>query len=149
VSSDQKFKFYTPVKVRFDDTDLQGHVYFGQYYSFFDEGIEGYLAAIGYEYQAMLHDNTDFLYVESHCTYKSSAKWPEILNVYTRIGHIGRRSLRFDFEITAQNDNRLVATGYIAAVTANRNTFTPHAVPDGMRQAVAAYEGELLKSNPD
>ncbi len=145
MSSDQKFKFYEPVKVRFNDTDLQGHVYFGQYYSFFDEGVEAYLAAIDYDYQTMLAvDNTDFLYAESHCTHKSSAKWPDILNVHTRIGHIGRRSLRFEFAIWDEANKRLIATGYIAAVTANSQTYEPHPVPDGMRQAVNAFEDEPL-----
>lgn len=136
------FKFFEPVKIRYDDTDQQGHVYFGKYYAYFDEGVEGYLAAIGYNYQQMLADNTDFVYAESHCTYKSPARWPEVLNAHTRIGHIGRRSLRFEFELWAAKDNRLVAAGYIAAVTVDRSTFSPHPVPEALRQAVAVYEDE-------
>lgn len=135
------FKFYTPLKVRFNETDLQGHVNFGQYYFYFDVGVEAYLEAIGYNYQAMLADNTDFIYAESHCTYKSSAQWPEVLHIHTRIGHIGQRSLRFEFEVMAEADQRLVATGYIAAVTVDRATFKPHPVPEGLREAVTAYEG--------
>ncbi len=140
MSSDQKYKCHTPLKVRFDDTDKQGHVYFGTHYSYFDEGIEAYMKAIGYPYLQMLEDNTDFVYAESNCTYKSAAKWPEILNVHTRIGHVGRRSLRFEFAIWASADDRLISKGYIAAVTVNRQTFTPHPVPDGFRQAITAYE---------
>jgi acyl-CoA thioester hydrolase len=136
------YKFFEPTKIRYDDTDQQGHVYFGKYYAYFDEGVEGYLAAIGYNYQQMLADNTDFVYAESHCNYKSSAKWPEVLNVHTRIGHFGKRSLRFEFELWAAADSRLVATGHIVAVTVDRNTFKSHPVPDGLRQAVATYENE-------
>ena len=142
MSSDQKFKFFAPVKVRYEDTDQQGHVYFGKYYAFFDEGVEGYLQALDYNMDKLLAEQTDFVFAESHCTYKSAAKWPEMLHVYTRIGHIGRRSLRFEFEIWADEDSRLVATGYIAAVTVDHETFKPHPVPNGLRQAVAAYEGE-------
>jgi acyl-CoA thioester hydrolase len=136
----QSFKFHAPVKVRYNDTDMQGHVYFGQYYTFFDEGVEGYLTAIGYGYQQMLADHNDFVYAESHCSYKSSAKWPELLRVHTRIGHVGNRSLRFEFEIIAETDARLIAVGHIVAVTVNRHTYEPHPVPPGLRQAVAAYE---------
>jgi len=141
------FKFHVPVKVRYNDTDAQGHVYFRQYYSFFDEGLEAYLAEIGYDYPAMFADETDLIFAESHCTYKSTAKWPEMLNVHTRIAHVGRRSLRFEFELWAQNDNRLVATGYIAAVTADRQTFKPQPVPEKLRQAVISYEGELTSES--
>ncbi len=134
------FRFFTPVKVRYNDTDAQGHVYFGQYYTFFDEGVEAYLAAIGYDYQTMLANDVDFVYAESHCVYKASARWPEILHVYTRLGHLGNRSVRFEFEILAKQDQRLVATGYIAAVTVNRHDYQPCTVPNGLRQAAENYQ---------
>lgn len=142
MSSEEKFKFYAPVKVRYDDTDKQGHVYFGKYYSFFDEGLEAYLDAIGYDYKALEADEADFLFAESKCNYKSPARWPEMLHVHTRVGHIGNRSLRFDFQIYAQANGRLIATGHIVAVTAHHQTFELCPVPDGLRRAVAAYEGE-------
>jgi len=137
------FKFHTPIKVRFDETDLQGHVNFVHYLKYFDFGLTEYMDAIGYDYQRMLADGTDLLYAESHCNYKSSAKWPEVLNIHARIGHLGRRSIRFEFQVRAANDDRLVATGHIVAVTAARETFQPGPIPDGLRQAVAAFEGEL------
>jgi acyl-CoA thioester hydrolase len=136
------FKFYAPLKVRFNETDLQGHVNFGQYYFYFDVGVEAYLEAIGYSYLDLLADNTDFVYAESHCVYKASARWPEILHVHTRIAHIGQRSLRFEFEVLAQADGRLVASGYIAAVTVDRASFKPQPVPEGLREAVTAYEAQ-------
>ncbi|MFQ5575976.1 MAG: acyl-CoA thioesterase [Anaerolineae bacterium] len=137
----QPFKFSTPLKVRFNETDLQGHVNFIHHLAYFDVGSIEYLETIGYNYQALLADGVDFLYVESHCNYKSAVKWPELLHVHARIGHLGHRSLRFEFQIWAAADKRLVATGHIIAVTATRDGFIPCPIPDGLRQAVAAYEG--------
>lgn len=148
MSSEPKYKFYTPLKVRFNETDLQGHVNFGQYYFYFDVAVTEYLEAINYDYQTMLADNTDFIYAESHCNYKSSAKWPELLNIHARIGYIGRRSLRYDFAVWADADERLVATGHIVAVTADRQTFAPHPVPERLREAVIAYEGSVETPEP-
>lgn len=142
----KSFKFYTPIRVRYNETDQQGHVNFGHYYFYFDVAVTDYLGAIGYDYQTMLADNTDFLYAESHCNYKSSAKWPEVLRVYTRIGHLGRRSLRFEFEVRAEADDRLIAGGHIVAVTADKNTFEPQSIPERMRQTIIAYEGETTTS---
>lgn len=134
------FKFSTPVKVRFVETDQQGHVYFGNYYTYFDVALEAYLDAIGYDYPQILEDEVDFVYAESHCAYKSPAKWPELLNIHARIGPMGNRSLRFEFEIRADADDRLVAAGHIVAVTVDQQTFEPRPIPDKLRQAVAAYE---------
>lgn len=136
----QPFKFYNRLRVRFNETDLQGHVNFAQYYFYFDESITHYFEAIGYDHEAMHADNTDLLFAESHCVYKSSAKWPEWLRVYVRVGHVGRRSLRFEFEVRAETDERLIATGHIVAVTANKDAFAPQPIPEKLRQAVSIYE---------
>jgi len=135
------FKFSTPVKVRFNETDQQGHVNFAQFYFYFDVGLTEYLEAIGYDYSRMLAEGTDMVYVESHCRYRSPARWPEVLQVNTRLDHIGRRSLRFAFAILAEGDGRLVAEGHIAASTVIRDTLDPLPVPEALRQAAEAYEG--------
>lgn len=140
----QPFKFYTRIRVRFNETDLQGHVNFAQYYFYFDEAVTHYFEAIGYDHHAMELDQTDILFAESHCTYKSSAKWPEWLRIYVRIGHLGRRSLRFEFEVRAEADQRLIATGHIVAVTTTKESFTPHPIPEKLRQAVNNYEEKAL-----
>jgi acyl-CoA thioester hydrolase len=136
--------FYTRIRVRFNETDLQGHVNFAQYYFYFDEAITHYFEAVGYDHQAMAADQTDLLFAESHCNYKSSAKWPEWLRVHVRVGHLGRRRIRFEFEVRAEAGERLVATGHIVAVTANKNTFAPHPIPEKLRQAISAYEEKVL-----
>ena len=137
----EPFKFSTPLKVRFNETDLQGHVNFGQYLFYFDVGATEYMAAIGYSYDAMLADGVDLLYAESHCNYKSPVKWPEVLNIHTRIAHLGRRSLRYEFDVRAGGDGRQVATGHVVAISSERGTWAEREVPDGLRRAVAEYEG--------
>ncbi len=136
----EQFKHRAPVKVRFNETDLQGHVNFGHYLFFFDIGLTEYLEEIGYDYQSMVEDGTDLLYVESHCNYKSPAKWPEVLDIKTRVADLGRRSLRFEFEVTAQTDDRLVATGHIVTVTVAKDSWEPCRVPDQLREAIEAYQ---------
>ncbi len=142
------FKFSTSVKVRFNETDLQGHVNFGHFYFYFDVGLTEYLEAIGYDYNHMLAEGADMVYVESHCRYHSPARWPDVLLVYTRLGHIGRRSLRFEFEIRAQADGRKVAEGHIAAATVVRGSFDALPVPEALRQAAEAFEKVTFKAPP-
>lgn len=135
------FLFHTPIKVRFNETDLQGHVNFAHYLAYFDVGATEYMDAIGYGYQTMLAEGIDLLYVESHCHYLSPAQWAEVLNVHTRIAHLGRRSIRYEFDVRAANDGRQVATGHIVAVSAERGTWAEREIPERLRRAVAAYEG--------
>ena len=137
----EPFKFFAPLKVRFNETDLQGHVNFGQYLFYFDVGATEYHAAIGYDYDRMWAEGIDLLYAESHCNYKSPVHWPEVLNVHTRIAHLGRRSIRYEFDIRAAEDGRQVATGHIIAITAERGTWAEREIPEGLRRAVAEHEG--------
>ena len=137
----QPFKFFTPLKVRFNETDLQGHVNFGQYLFYFDVGATEYMETIGYDYDRMLAEGIDLLYAESHCNYHSPAKWPEVLRVHTRIGPMGRRSIRYEFDIRAEQDGRQVATGHVVAIAAERGTWAEREVPEGLRRAVEKFEG--------
>ena len=137
----QTFRFSTPIKVRFNETDLQGHVNFGQYLFYFDVGATEYMEAVGYDYDRMLAEGIDLLYAESHCNYHSPAKWPEVLHVHTRIGPMGRRSIRYEFDIRAEQDGRQVATGHVVAIAAERGTWAEREVPEGLRRAVEKFEG--------
>lgn len=136
----QPYKFHTPVRVRFNETDLQGHVNFGHYLFYFDVGVTDYLKAIGYSYQRMKADSVDMLYLESRAQYLSSAYFNEMLNIHTRIGHIGNSSMRFEFVVLAAPDGRAVADGHIAVVMIEPGTRQKIRVPDRFREAVARYE---------
>jgi acyl-CoA thioester hydrolase len=138
----QTYKFFTPVRVRFNETDLQGHVNFGHYLFYFDVGVTDYLMTIGYSYQHMQADHVDMLYLESHARYLSSSYFNETLNIHTRIGHIGNSSMRFEFQALAANDGRAVAEGHIVVVMIEHGTRKKIRVPDRIREAVARYEGE-------
>lgn len=137
------FRFYTPIKVRYNETDQQGHVNFGHYMFYFDAALTEFMQEIGYTYQDMDKDEADLLFVEAHANYKSSARWPEVLNVYVRVGHVGDRSLRFEFEVHAQGDERLIATGHISVVTVHAGNFELRSVPKGLLEAIDKYQGAL------
>lgn len=136
------FKFSTPIKVRFNETDLQGHVNFGHYLFYFDVAVTDYLRAIGYPYEVMTADGVDMLYVASKARYLSSAYFDEVLSIHARIGHIGNSSARFEFQAIAGRDGRAVAEGEITVVMVARATRRKISVPLKMREGVAKFEGE-------
>lgn len=136
----EPYRYATSLRVRFHETDLQGHVNFAWYLQYFDVALTGYLAELGYSYRQMLAQGLDLFYVNACATYHSPSYFDETLRIHCRLGHIGNTSLRFDFQIFCQEDGRLVATGEITAITAEPETKQKTRVPDHLRQAVAAYE---------
>lgn len=141
ISVTEPYKFYSTLRVRFNETDLQGHVNFAWYLNYFDVALTGYLRELGYSYQQMRAENLDMFYVDAHATFHSSSHFDEVLRIHCRLGRIGNSSLRFDFQVFAEQDERLVATGEITAVTAAPDTREKIRVPDRLRRAVEMYEG--------
>jgi len=140
-SAASDFKFYYPIKVRFSETDLQGHVFFGHYLTYFDVALMEYLAALGFNYQQTLELGMDMVYAEALCRYKAPAYVEETLHVYARVAEIGNSSLRFEFSVHGANSDRLVATGHIVAVAIDAKTKRKIRVPEPLRKAIRAFEG--------
>jgi acyl-CoA thioester hydrolase len=160
----RRYKFHYPLRVRYVETDAQGHVFFGHYLTYFDVGLTEYVRAIGYAYPDMLASGVDMFYVEADCQYKGRAYFDDLLYVHTRIGHIGNTSFTFEFAIyrvlspsatvrtdaandklpadvgESQSGDDLIATGKIVAVTVDAKTERPVRVPDELRRAVARFE---------
>jgi acyl-CoA thioester hydrolase len=156
---DREYRFYHPLRVRYVETDAQGHVFFGHYLSYFDVGLIEYMRTIGYHYADMVASGVDMYYVEATCQYKGQAYFDDLLHVHTRIGHMGNTSFAFEFAIyrvvsasrvqdagqrvadDKQAGNELIATGKIVAVTVDIETEQPIRVPDELRDAVDRFEG--------
>jgi len=135
-----KSKFFTPLRVRFVETDQQGHVFFGHYLTYFDEALTQYLRAIGFVYQDFLNAGVDFFYIHAECDYKSRAFFEDVLNVHARVGNIGNSSVTFEFAAFKAPADELVATGRIVAVVIDPQAKKPVRVPEVFREAVARYE---------
>lgn len=140
-AADFMYRFFCPVQVRYVETDQQGHVFFGHYLTYFDLALTEYLKAIGYGYDRFLQSEIDFFYVESLCQYRDRAFFDEVLHVHARIGNIGTTSFTFQFGVFESNSQRFIANGHIVAVAVDKNTKKPVPAPDGLREAVARFEG--------
>lgn len=139
------FKFYHAIKVRFSETDLQGHVFFGQYLTYFDVALMEYLAALGFDYRQTLELGMDMVYVQVVCEYKAPAYVEETLNVYVRVAKLGNSSLRFEFAAQEADSQRPVVTGSLTAVAIDPQTEKKTGLPAPLRRAIAAFEGPTME----
>ncbi len=135
------FKFYHALKVRYVETDAQGHVFFGNYFTYFDVALTEYMAGLGFTYADMLASGVDMYYVDARCQYKGRAFFDDWLHVNARIARFGNTSFSFEFAIVRTEDDKLVANGEISAVTVDMKTRKPIRVPEALRRAVMEFEG--------
>jgi acyl-CoA thioester hydrolase len=54
-----RYKFYYPLRVRYIEVDVQRHVFFGNYLTYFDIALTEYTRAIGYYYPDMVASGVD------------------------------------------------------------------------------------------
>ncbi len=137
---EDRFKFFTPIQVRYVETDMQGHVFFGHYFTYFDVALIEYLRAVGYNYNDFLSEGADFYYVQADCRYKGRAFFDETLHVHTRVSNIGSTSFTFEFSIFEEAAGRQITTGRIVAVAIDKETRDPIQVPERFRKAIADFE---------
>lgn len=133
-------RFYASIRVRYYETDLQGHVNFIWHQSYFAIAAADYLKAIGWSYEQLSHEGFDLLFVDAHGSYRGPAFYDEILRVYCVVERIGSSSIRFAFQTIAENGERPIATGDMTAVLVDRQNRQKIPVPAFFRQAVDDYE---------
>lgn len=131
--------YYFPIQVRFADTDALGHVFFANYFTFFDEAVSGLLRALGHSYQDLRAQNMEFVYAHAESDYVTSARFEEVLHVYARVVKIGTTSVTFECAALRVSDNTSLARGKLVCVMRDVSTGIKTAVPESFRRAVAEF----------
>ena len=128
--------YYFPIQVRFADTDALGHVFFANYFIFFDEAVSGLLRALGHSYQDLRAQNLEFVYAHAECDYAASALFEDVLHVYARVAHIGTTSVTFECHAQRAADEVVLARGKLVCVMRSVDTGAKAVVPESFRRAV-------------
>jgi acyl-CoA thioester hydrolase len=137
---DPAFRFHLPVRIRYHETDLQGHVNFIWHQGYFAMALADYLKEIGFSYAALNETGIDMLFVDAHSTFFDACYYDEVLLVRCRVDRVGTTSIRFAFESKAEADDRLVATGDMTVVLVDRENREKRPVPGDLRAAIAAFD---------
>lgn len=126
-------------RVRYSDTDAQGHVFNANYFVYFDDAVTDYmLAAVG---PGNGGEGWDILLVHSECDYKSSAQLHETVVVNASVEKIGNTSLAFVLAATDEATGREIVRGKEIWVTVDSSTMRPVPVPESLKKGVAKLQG--------
>ena len=127
--------------VRFEETDAQGIVFYGNYVTYQDEAFTEYLDAIGFGYESFQDRNWDVHVVNVELDYRGSAEFRDRLVNAVRISAISESSLTFEYECRRKADDEVLAEGSVTHVAVDE-TGTPTRVPDEFREAVVEFQDE-------
>ena len=129
--------FRHTLRVRYQECDAQGVVYFARYPEYFDIAItELWRATLG-SYQAMVDAGTDMVVAEQHIRYLAPARFDELVDVDVTIDRLGDTSMLSSYVISREGA-RLVE-GDFRHVFITVATKAKRSIPPEIRAALAPY----------
>ncbi|WP_226481358.1 acyl-CoA thioesterase [Natrinema amylolyticum] len=134
-------------RVRFAETDQQGIVFYGEYFTFQDEAISAFFRDLDYRYETMHDRGWQTHVVNAELNYHAGAEFEDVIVNELRVAEMGSSSFTSDYRARRKRDGELLADGSVTHVAVDLETEAPVAVPDDFREAVAAFQGGLESSD--
>lgn len=125
-------------KIRYSDTDLQGVVFNGNYFTYFDDALADFFDVLGLPESVMAERGHDVTVARAEADFKSAGMPGETMVVGARVERIGNTSITFGLSIWDEDSERVVAEGREVYVILDRGTGRPVSVPDYLRTALEA-----------
>lgn len=109
------FSFSVPIKIRFSETDMLGHVNNVSPFIYFEEGRIEFLKSIGFWQEFEQENGVIPVAADMQCDYHSQMFFGDAVRLYVKVAYIGTTSLDIHYmivkdqeEITVTGRGRLV-----------------------------------------
>jgi len=129
-----EFRHFRMITTRWMDNDVYGHVNNVVYYSFFDTAVNQHLIAAG-----VLDPTRSAQYgvvVETGCQFRKPVSFPDPLEAGLCVTRLGERSVTYQIGMFRAGEDEPAAFGHFVHVYVDRDSFTPVAIPEPVRDAL-------------
>ncbi len=127
-------------RVRFAETDLQGIVFYGTFFTYQDEALNEYFRRLDFLYDRMRAAGFTTHIVHADLDYRAPAHFDDVIDNRLRVDRIGRSSLSFEYEAWRRGDETLLADGNVTHVTVDLETDEPIPVPDELVDRILSFQ---------
>lgn len=127
----------TKLRVRYQETDNMGVVYYANYLVWFEVARTEYFRSLGVNYRELEEKGVYLMVAKATCDYKTPAKYDDIVKIETWIPELKNSSLKFAHKLFV--DNRLIATGESVHVFTNRSG-KPMRIPEEVKGLISVSE---------
>lgn len=129
------------IKVRFADTDANGHTYFGSYLVLADEVVSEYLAQVGWD----AGPGNEFLTftVNANIDFVGECLAWDVLEVSCGFTRMGNSSCTLEFEMLNTTTNEIATRGSFTYVFVDKATRKSRPIPQQVKASIIAAQPEL------
>ena len=122
----------TQVRVRYQETDKMGVVYYANYFVWFEVARTEYLRSRGISYRHLEDKGMYLMVASASCQYKYPARYDDIIRIQSWVSKLKNSSLTFEYKLFLED--RLAATGESVHVCTDR-VGKPIRIPEELRDA--------------
>ena len=123
-------------RVRFGDLDAMQHMNNVEFLRFFETARIDYMRSLMPEHTPTQRRRFGFIFAECHIAYRSPAFFDEDIRTYISPSDLRRSSLRLDFEMRSDADDRLVAEGFGVLVGYDYEAGRTQPIPEELRARI-------------
>ncbi|WP_123039238.1 acyl-CoA thioesterase [Cohnella candidum] len=134
-----KFRFSIPIKPRYFETDMFGHVNNISYFIYFEQGRVEYLESLGLG-ERLFNDRNASVVADLECQYLAQVFKKDKLSLKVRVAKLGRSSFDLEYALVDAETGRLKATGRGAMVYIDKQSGKSEPLPDDVKRKIAAFE---------
>ncbi len=126
-------------KIRFQDTDAAGVIFFPNQFCFYQEAFEAFLENIGYDLATVTRKNKHHLpVVHAEADYCAPLRLGDNIEIHLRVAHIGNSSLTFQADIL--KGGKIPAGGVkVVHVCVNALTLKKASLPQSLRRKMESF----------
>ena len=123
--------FEWPIRVYYDDTDLQGVVYYANYFRYMERARTEWLRSLGVEQDRLLtEERRYFVVVDTWAEFLRPARFNEMLVATARLAEMTRATFQIEQNIYRESvDGELLCRGRVKAACVDADTQRPLRVP--------------------
>lgn len=134
--AEHPFPFAVRQRVRFNETDMQGVVYYANYLVYAEVGRAGFLKDLGLRYAELLDGGLDFTIGEASVRYHAPLRYDDEFDVRVRVGEVRRVSWAFEYAVE-RADGQRCADMTTVQVVFDRSNLKAARLPERLRAALA------------
>jgi acyl-CoA thioester hydrolase len=139
----EKFHFSIPLKVRYSETDMLGHLNNVSYFIYFEQGRLDYLEHLSLT-DYLFNEEAITVVADLECQYLAQVYLKEPLRLHIRTASLGRSSLNLEYALIEETTGQLKAVGRGAIVRIDTKSGKSSRLPEAARDIIRSFEGTSL-----
>lgn len=121
----------TKIRVRYQETDNMGVVYYANYLVWFEVARTEYFRSLGLSYRKLEEGGAYLMVASAACKYRYPARYDDVVKIKSCVPEIKNSSMKFEYKLYA--GERLLATGESVHVFTNK-ACKPIRIPEEARR---------------